>query len=78
MPPTFQLVTPIANDRYQVVYKPTSADNWTNAPRGCTPRSKRPTHTRRRWCSRRRTPIRRKCSRRPWRTSPSTHATKDR
>jgi hypothetical protein len=32
MPPTFQQITDLPNDRYQVVEKPTSADNWTNAP----------------------------------------------
>jgi hypothetical protein len=32
MPPTFQQITDLPNDRYQVVEKPTSADNWGNAP----------------------------------------------
>lgn len=32
MPPTFQQITDLPNDRYQVVEKGTSSDNWANAP----------------------------------------------
>jgi hypothetical protein len=32
MPPTFQQMTDLPNDRYQVVEKPTSSDGWGNAP----------------------------------------------
>lgn len=31
MPPTFQQVTDLPNDRYQVVQKATASDNWANA-----------------------------------------------